>query len=59
LWNRSSFDGPIEFASGDHIHSPAQVDEETEKSQIRIGLGRVTDEMRNPFKGLIEYSEMS
>jgi hypothetical protein len=56
---RSPFESPVEFTPGDHIHPSAQVGEETEKSQIGIGLCRIAGEMRHPFEGLIENGEMS
>jgi hypothetical protein len=55
---RSAFKGAVKFASGDHIHSTTQVDEETEKGQIGIGLCRITGEVRHPFESLIENGEM-
>jgi hypothetical protein len=58
LRNRSALKGTIKLASGNHIHPSTQVDEETEKGQIGIGLRGIAGEVRNPVESLIENGEM-
>src|SRR6266542_4436440 len=42
----------------DDVRSRAQLCQETQDGQIRIGLGRVTDQMRDPGEGPVEAAEV-